>query len=251
MAVVFNENIPDINLYTTQTPNGIKISITLEELGLNYKVHKVDISKGDQKKDSFLEINPNGRIPALTDTFIDGKTIRLFESGSIMQYLVEQYDTKHVISYPRGSRESYEVNNWLFFLNAGVGPMQGQANHFFRYAPEKIEYGINRYINETKRLYGVLDKHLASAKSEYLVGNKCTIADIAHWGWITISMWSGVEINEFPHLKAWEERMAKRPAVLRGKNVPDPHPKEKMMDKEYQEQAAKKAREWIMADQKK
>lgn len=113
---------PDIHLYTTQTPNGIKISITLEELGLPYTVHKIDISKNTQKEPWFLEINPNGRIPAITDTFSDGKTIRLFESGSIQQYLVDQYDTEHKISYPRGTREYYEVNNWLFFLNAGVGP---------------------------------------------------------------------------------------------------------------------------------
>lgn len=113
---------PDIHLYTTQTPNGIKISITLEELGIPYTVHKIDISKNTQKEPWFLEINPNGRIPALTDTFTDGKTIRLFESGSIQQYLVDQYDKDYKISYPRGTREYYETNNWLFFLNAGVGP---------------------------------------------------------------------------------------------------------------------------------
>jgi glutathione S-transferase len=113
---------PDIHLYTTQTPNGIKISITLEELSLPYTVHKIDISKNTQKEPWFLEINPNGRIPALTDRFTDGEMIRLFESGSIQQYLVERYDTEYKISYPRGTREYWEVNNWLFFLNAGVGP---------------------------------------------------------------------------------------------------------------------------------
>ncbi len=156
---------------------------------LPYNVHKIDISKNTQKEPWFLDINPNGRIPALTDTFNDGKSIRLFESGSILQYLVEQYDAKHKISYPKGSRESYEVNNWLFFLHGGVGPMQGQANHFYRYAPEKIEYGIQRYQNETRRLYSVLEKHLATTKSEYLVGNKCTIGwKPAHgrvWSWIS------------------------------------------------------------------
>ena len=116
---------PDIHLYTAQTPNGIKISITLEELCLPYTTHAINISKNEQKTPEFLEINPNGRIPALTDTFTDGRKIRLFESGSIMQYLVEQYDQeKHQISYPQGTREYYEVNSWLFFLNAGVGPMQ-------------------------------------------------------------------------------------------------------------------------------
>ncbi|RMY00740.1 hypothetical protein D0868_08851 [Hortaea werneckii] len=174
----------DIHLYTTQTPNGIKISILLEELGLPYQHTKIDISKNTQKEPWFLAINPNGRIPALTDKFTDGQPIRLFESGSIMQYLVARYDTSHTLSFPAGSREAVEMTNWLFFMNAGVGPMQGQANHFTRYAPEQIPYGVNRYQNETRRLYGVLDKHLADSKAEYLVGNKCSIADIAHWGWV-------------------------------------------------------------------
>jgi glutathione S-transferase len=115
---------PNIDLYTTTTPNGIKISILLEELKLPYKVHKIDLQKNTQKEPWFLEINPNGRIPALTDTFSDGKSIRLFESGSILLYLVDQYDTEHKFSYPKGSREDYEVNNWLFFQMGGVGPMQ-------------------------------------------------------------------------------------------------------------------------------
>ncbi|MCJ1274284.1 hypothetical protein MMC21_002079 [Puttea exsequens] len=244
---------PDIDLYTTQTPNGIKISITLEELGLPYKTHKIEIMKNTQKEPWFLEINPNGRIPALTDTFTDGKTIRLFESGSIMQYLVEQYDQdEHKISYPSGTREYYEVNSWLFFLNAGVGPMQGQANHFHRYAPEKIPYGINRYQNETRRLYGVLDKHLAGSKSEYLVGEKCTIADIAHWGWVAAAGWAGVDIDEFPHLKAWEERMLKRPGVENGRHVPDPHRmKEVLANKDETEKLAAASGKWVQEEQAK
>jgi glutathione S-transferase len=220
---------PNIHLYTAPTPNGIKISITLEELGLPYEFTRVEISKNVQKEPWFLAINPNGRIPALTDTFSDGKSINLFESGSIQQYLIDEYDTDCKISYPRGTREYYEVNNWvsacyfpcsvsccdmikegmtlrwlsedhrrggrsvkfshtdleqLFFLNSGIGPMQGQANHFHRYAPEKIEYGINRYQIETRRLYKVIDDHLETTKNSYLVGDKCTIADIAHFGWI-------------------------------------------------------------------
>ncbi|KAL2043229.1 hypothetical protein N7G274_004289 [Stereocaulon virgatum] len=244
---------PDINLYTTQTPNGIKISITLEELGLPYTTHKIDITKDTQKEPWFLEINPNGRIPALTDTFTDGKTIRLFESGSIMQYLVEQYDQEeHRISYPRGTREYYEVNNWLFFQNAGVGPMQGQANHFHRYAPEKIPYGVNRYQNETRRLYGVLDKHLATSKSGYLVGDRCTIADISHWGWVVAAGWAGVDIEEFPNLKAWEERMLARPGVEKGRHVPQPHRiKEMLADKEAMEKHAAESAKWIQAGQAK
>ena len=217
---------------------------------LPYNVHKIDISKNTQKEPWFLDINPNGRIPALTDTFNDGKSIRLFESGSILQYLVEQYDAKHKISYPKGSRESYEVNNWLFFLHGGVGPMQGQANHFYRYAPEKIEYGIQRYQNETRRLYSVLEKHLATTKSEYLVGNKCTIAEIAHWGWVEAGPWAGVELDQFPNLKAWDDRMLARPAVEKGRHVPDPHRMREMMkDKEAVERHAKESAKWIQQGQ--
>ena len=131
---------PTIKLYTAQTPNGVKISITLEELGLPYEVHKIDFSKQEQKEPWFLEINPNGRIPALTDTFSDGQTIRLFESGAIMQYLVERYDTEHKISYPHGSREVYEEKGWLFFLNAGVGPMQVCFSFFER---------LSGYVSDT------------------------------------------------------------------------------------------------------
>ncbi|KAF2628059.1 glutathione S-transferase [Macroventuria anomochaeta] len=241
----------DIVLYTTQTPNGIKISITLEELGLPYKVEKIEINKNTQKEDWFLAINPNGRIPALTDRFTDGQTINLFESGSIMQYLVERYDTEHKISYPKASREWYETNNWLFYQNAGVGPMQGQANHFSRYAPEHIEYGVNRYTNETRRLYSVLDKHLASDKRPYLVGDKCTIADIAHWGWVAAAGWAGVEIEDFPNLKAWEERMAERSGVEKGRHVPDPHKiKELLKDKAKMEQQAAESRKWVQAGMK-
>ncbi|KAH8692716.1 glutathione S-transferase GstA [Talaromyces proteolyticus] len=237
---------PDITLYTAQTPNGIKISIALEELGLPYKVQKLEFSKNQQKEPWFLEINPNGRIPALTDTFTDGQKIRLFESGSILQYLVENYDPDHKLSYPKGTREHYEVNNWLFFQNAGVGPMQGQANHFNRYAPERIEYGVTRYVNETRRLYGVLDKHLASSKSGYLVGDHISIADVSHWGWVASAGWAGIDIDEFPNLKAWEEKLAARPGVEKGRHVPDRHTiKDVLKDKALAEQQSASARAWV------
>ncbi|KAF2101363.1 glutathione S-transferase [Rhizodiscina lignyota] len=242
---------PDITLYTTQTPNGIKISITLEELGLPYKVQKIDISKNTQKEPWFLEINPNGRIPAMTDTFKDGKQIRLFESGSMMQYLVAEYDKDYKISFAPGTREFYEMNNWMFFMNAGVGPMQGQSNHFTRYAPEHIPYGVNRYQNETRRLYRVLDEHLAEGNKEYLVGNKCTIADIAHWGWVASAGWAGINIDEFPHLKAWEDRMLARPGVEKGRHVPDRHTmKELLADKAKMEEHAAKSKAWIQSSMK-
>ncbi|KAF2772930.1 glutathione S-transferase II [Teratosphaeria nubilosa] len=241
----------DLMLYTTQTPNGIKISITLEELGLPYQFKKIDISKNTQKEQWFLDINPNGRIPALTDKFTDGKLIRVFESGSIMEYLVDRYDKDHKISFPRGSREHVEMTSWLFFMNSGVGPMQGQSNHFTRYAPEDIPYGINRYQNETRRLYGVLNKHLKDTGADYLVGNKCTIADIAHWGWVSAAGWAGVDIEEFPELKKWEDRMWARPAVQKGANVPDPYKmKELLADKEKMARHAADSKQWIQQGMK-
>ncbi|KAJ5643893.1 uncharacterized protein N7484_006400 [Penicillium longicatenatum] len=238
---------PNITLYTAQTPNGIKISIALEELGLPYEVKSIDMGKNEQKEDWFLEINPNGRIPALTDEFADGEMIRLFESGGILQYLADQYDPEYKISFPKGTREHYEMNNWLFFQNAGVGPMQGQANHFARYAPERIEYGVTRYVNETRRLYGVLDKHLAQSKSGYLVGDHVSIADISLWGWVAAAGWPGVDIDEFPNLKTWEEFMAQRPAVEKGRHVPSPHTiKELLKDKKAMEEKAAETRAWIV-----
>ncbi|KAJ6093249.1 hypothetical protein N7486_008538 [Penicillium sp. IBT 16267x] len=242
---------PNITLYTAQTPNGIKISIALEELGLPYEVKKIDMTNNEQKEDWFLEINPNGRIPALTDEFTDGQKIRLFESGGILQYLADQYDPEYKISFPKGTREHYEMNNWLFFQNAGVGPMQGQANHFGRYAPERIEYGVTRYVNETRRLYGVLDKHLAQSKSGYLVGDHVSIADISLWGWVAAGGWAGVDIDEFPNLKAWEEFMAQRPGVEKGRHVPSPHTiKDLLKDKKAMDKTAAEGQAWIVRGMK-
>ncbi|KKK20269.1 hypothetical protein AOCH_006451, partial [Aspergillus ochraceoroseus] len=242
---------PDITLYTAQTPNGIKISIALEELGLPYKVEKIDISKNTQKEPWFLEINPNGRIPAITDTFTDGQTIRLFESGSILTYLADQYDKDYKISFPRGTREYYEMTSWLYFQNAGVGPMQGQANHFSRYAPERIEYGVTRYVNETRRLYSVLDQHLATSKSGFLVGDHVSIADISHWGWVAAAGWAGIDIAEFPHLKAWEDRLAAREGVEKGRHVPSPHTiKDLMKDQKKVDEYAAESRKWIQQGMK-
>lgn len=240
---------PDITLYTVRTPNGIKVSILLEELGLPYKVHAIDFKKNEQKEPWFLEINPNGRIPALTDaSFAEGQPpLHLWESASILQYLVERYDTANKFSYPRGSREAYEVNNWLFWQMGGLGPMQGQANHFFRYAPEKIQYGIDRYQNETRRLYGVLETALQASKSGFLVGDRVTLADIASWGWVKAGPWAGIDLDEFPALKAWKERLAERPAFAKGADVPAATAEEKRpKTKEEEERIAREAREWIL-----
>ncbi|KAK1654939.1 glutathione S-transferase [Colletotrichum phormii] len=242
----------DIHLYTTGTPNGIKVSILLEELGLDYQVTPIDISKNTQKEPWFLEINPNGRIPALTDKFEDGKTIRLFESGSILQYLVDRYDKDHKVSYPYGSREYWEVNNWLHWQMGGQGPMQGQANHFKRYAPEKIQYGIDRYTNETRRLYRTMDTAIAANPSGYLVGDRVTIADIASWGWVAASKWAGIDLEEFPALKAWLWRLVERPGFEQGRHVPSKHTALdhfKMTDEELDEKA-KGAAAWIQQGMK-
>ncbi|KAI1501072.1 glutathione S-transferase GstA [Biscogniauxia marginata] len=242
----------DIHLYTAQTPNGVKVSILLEELGLKYKVTTIDFSKNTQKEPWFLEINPNGRIPALTDTFTDGKPIRIFESGAMLQYLVDRYDKDHKVSYPFGSREYYEVNNWLMWQMGGLGPMQGQLNHFNRYAPEKIQYGINRYKNETRRLYKTLDTHLQNSTSGYIVGDRCTIADISCWGWVASAKASGVDMAEFPVLDEWVQRMLKRPGVEKGRHVPTQHTYEKIqqMTEEDLELQAAKNRGWIMEGMK-
>ncbi|KIW93116.1 uncharacterized protein Z519_05721 [Cladophialophora bantiana CBS 173.52] len=239
---------PNITLYTDSTPNGIKISIALEEMGLPYKVEHLDISTNRQKEPWFLEINPNGRIPALTDTFRDGQPIRLFESGGIFQYLVDEYDQEHHrISFPRGTREYYEMVNWTYFQNAGLGPMQGQAHHFVRYAPEKIEYGMKRYVNETRRLYGVLDKHLAASRSGFIVGDHISVADITTIGWVMWAAWAGVDMDEFPALKRWEAMISARPAVKRGCDVPEPLTiKDRLKDQKTMDEYAKKSSAWIV-----
>ncbi|ERT02176.1 hypothetical protein HMPREF1624_00474 [Sporothrix schenckii ATCC 58251] len=241
----------DIHLYTSQTPNGIKISLLLEELGLQYKVTAIELTKNVQKEPWYVEINPNGRIPALTDTHTDGKPIRLFESGSILLYLTDRYDTEHKLSYPFGTREYYEVNNWLFFQMAGVGPMQGQSNHFLRYAPERIEYGVKRYGNETGRLYHVLDDHLAKSTSGFLVGDRLTIADIATWPWIASHRWAGQTLDDTPHLKAWFDKILARPGVEKGRHIPSRHTALDNLSVADIEKRAASARAWVqqgMAD---
>ncbi|KAJ4383140.1 Glutathione S-transferase 2 [Neurospora sp. IMI 360204] len=239
----------DIHLYTAQTPNGIKISILLEELGVPYKVTAIDITKDVQKEPWFLEINPNGRIPALTDKLEDGTPISLFESGAIMQYLVDRYDKDHKVSYPHGSKEYYETLSWLFWQMGGLGPMQGQANHFTRYAPEKIQYGIDRYQNETRRLYRVMDAHLAKNEKGYLVGDRPTIADFSCWGWVAIHGWSGIKDFEtqFPNLNAWLNRLLERPGVEKGRHVPSKHSALELnkLSEEELEAKAVSSRAWV------
>jgi glutathione S-transferase len=202
-----------IDLYTWGTPNGHKVSIALEELGLPYTVHPVDIGTGVQKKPEFLRINPNGRIPAIVDR--DAGDFAVFESGAILIYLAEKAG-KLLPADPKGRSR---VIQWLMFQMGGVGPMQGQANVFFRYFPEKIQPAIDRYQNETRRLYTVLDTRLS--ESEYLAGDY-SIADIATWPWVRVHDWAGVSVDGLPHLQRWMDAIAQRPAVKRGIEVPFP-----------------------------
>lgn len=200
-----------IDLYTWSTPNGWKVSATLEELALPYTVHPVDITSGVQKKAAFLDINPNGRIPAIIDREMGDFAV--FESGAILVYLAEK--TGRLL--PSDVKGRSLVMQWLMLQMGGVGPMQGQAHVFYRYFPEKIPSVIARYQNETKRLYGVLDGRLE--RHDYLAGD-FSIADIAHWSWVRSYDWAGVDINEFPHLKRWLLALEARPALIRGAEVP-------------------------------
>lgn len=213
-----------ITLYTLGTPNGVKISVALSILGVPYKSHLIDITTNIQKEPWFLEhVNPNGRIPGIIDTTEGGpsKPVRVFESGSILLYLADKYDKNHKISYAHGTPEYYETLQWLFFQNAGVGPMQGQANHFKIYAPEKIPYGIKRYTDETRRLYSVLETRLEQNKSGFLVGDHVSIADISTVGWVGGSYNMDIDLkSEFPQLHAWVERIIKIPGAVEGLNTP-------------------------------
>ena len=201
-----------IELYTSPTPNGHKISIALEEMDLEYEVKPVDLSKGEQKTNEFLEICPNGRIPAIVDT--DNNNFAVFESGAILLYLAEISGGKFL---PEDSQRRSEVIQWLMFQMGGVGPMQGQANVFFRYFPEKIQAAIDRYQNETKRLYTVLDIQL---EGKDFICNELTIADFATFPWVNIHEWSGVEIGDLKNLTAWVKRCRERPGFEAGLDVP-------------------------------
>jgi GST-like protein len=203
-----------IDLYTWPTPNGHKVHILLEECGLPYKVHTVNIGQGDQFKPKFLKISPNNKIPALVDSEgPDGKPISLFESGAIMLYLA----AKTGRFLPASDRAKYDVLQWLMFQMGGLGPMLGQAHHFRIYAPEKIDYAVNRYTNEAKRLYGVLDKQLKGQK--WIAGGEYSIADMAIYPWLRSWQNQGIDWADPPHLKVWFDRISERPAVQKAVQV--------------------------------
>lgn len=203
-----------IDVYTDATPNGHKVHIMLEECGLPYRVHHVDIGSGDQFKPEFLNISPNNKIPAILDEDgPDGKPMSLFESGAILVYLASK--TGKFLGAT--DREKFTTLQWLMFQMGGVGPMLGQAHHFRRYAPEKVDYAIARYTNEARRLYGVMDRRLA--QSAYLAGDQYTIADIATFPWTRSWANQGIDWADFPHAKRWFDEIEQRPAVQRGVEV--------------------------------
>ncbi len=203
-----------IEVYSWATPNGHKVHIMLEECGLPYKAIAVDIGTGEQFAPEFLAISPNNKIPALVDPQgPDGKPIHLFESGAILLYLA----SKTGRFLPDDVRGRFETLEWLMFQMGGVGPMLGQAHHFRIYAPQKVDYAIERYTNEAKRLYGVMDRRLA--KTKYIAGPQYTIADIAIFPWLRSWKNQGIEWNDFPHLKGWFDEIGARPAVQRGVEV--------------------------------
>ncbi|MBL8552458.1 MAG: glutathione S-transferase N-terminal domain-containing protein [Hyphomonadaceae bacterium] len=203
-----------IDLYTSETPNGWKVSIALEEMELPYEVHHLRLSKQEQKADWYLKLNPNGRIPTIVDS--EANNFAVFESGAILLYLAEKTKT----FMPRTRKGKSIVTQWLMFQMGGIGPMMGQANVFYRYAPEKIPYAIDRYQREVRRLLEVLDRRLS--KVEYLAGKEYSIADMATWPWARGHDWSGVSIDGLDSLKRWIEAIRARPAVIRGMAVPKP-----------------------------
>jgi GST-like protein len=203
-----------IEVYSWPTPNGHKVHIMLEECGLSYRAHAVDIGAGDQFKPEFLAISPNNKIPAIVDPDgPDGRPISLFESGAILMYLA----AKTGRFLPADLRGRYDMLQWLMFQMGGVGPMLGQAHHFRLYAPEKIPYAIDRYTNEARRLYGVMNRQIA--RHRYIAGDEYTVADIAIFPWLRSWKNQGIDWDDFPHLKGWFDEIAARPAVMRGVEV--------------------------------
>ncbi|MBE9166388.1 glutathione S-transferase N-terminal domain-containing protein [Pleurocapsales cyanobacterium LEGE 06147] len=199
-----------IDLYTFTTPNGRKVSLMLEEVGLDYNVHKIDITKGEQFAPEYIAINPNSKIPAIVDR---DTNITVFESGAILIYLAQQTGKL----FPTEQKQHFQVLEWLMFQMGSVGPMFGQYNHFNRFAPEKIPYAIERYQKETLRLYGVLDKQLSERE---FICEDYSIADIATFPWVASYEFMGLTLDEHPHLKRWVETVGQRPAVQRGMKVP-------------------------------
>ncbi len=224
-----------IDLYTSPTPNGWKASCTLEELEIPYETHAVNLMTNEQKQPAFLKLNPNGRIPAIVDR--EQGDLAVFESGAIMIYLAEKAGRL----LPVKPRERARVISWLMFQMGGIGPMMGQANVFFRYFPEKLQPAIDRYQNESRRLFEVLDSQLA--ESEWLADDY-SIADIANWCWVRTHKWSGVSVDGLENLQRWKDQLKEKPGLRRGVEVPVAVPNLEQ-DQKGAEEFAKNARSML------
>lgn len=213
-----------IELLTFGTPNGFKISILLEELkaayGKEYTWQSVNIMKNTQKEPWFTALSPNGRIPAIVDH--DRNKFAVFEGLAILNYLARHYDPEFKFSFPVDSDEYSEAEQWMAWQHGGLGPMQGQANHFARFAKEKLPYAVQRYVGETERLYGILDARLKTR--DFVVGGKFSVADMSLLGWVNMATFSGVDMAMFPNVQKWLDRCLERPAVQKGFAVPGPNP---------------------------
>ncbi|KAK2011999.1 glutathione S-transferase II [Colletotrichum eremochloae] len=229
-----------IELLTFGTPNGYKASIVLEELkeayGLPFVVQEINIMQNIQKEPWFTALNPNGRIPVIVDH--DNEKLAVFEGNAILSYLTRKYDTEHKISFAISDNDYTRAEAWIGWQHGGLGPMQGQANHFVRFAKERIPYPTQRYVGETERLFGVLNTHLA--ERDFVVGpnrGRFSIADISMIGWVQGAPMAGIDINQFPSVKAWLERCLKRPAVQRGIQIPSsPYMSVESMEKRLKEE---------------
>lgn len=224
---IFSENDPKtigieapyLKLYTANTPNGYKITILLELLGLDYFVRPIDLSHNESKEDWYLKFNPNGRIPSLTHVDSNGTVTHINESAAIMMYIADKFDVENKFSYQHGTKEYYEMLEWTFFQMAGLGPMKGQFHWFSYFAPQKDQFAIDRYYKETYRLLGVLEERLERNKSGFLVGNHISIADICSYPWID-GKFSFQGLEDFPRVVQWIEKLRNIPEVKTGMGIP-------------------------------
>ncbi|PVH93920.1 glutathione S-transferase [Periconia macrospinosa] len=211
-----------LNVYGSAVVNPYKISILAEELGLTYNYINLDVAAGDHQSDWFVKINPNGKVPAIVHVKEDGTSVTVFESAACLLYLTHEFDKEHKFSRPVGTPEYWTQLSWLSWQVAGYGPMMGQAAHFNRYAYEPVPYGAWRYTAESRRLHSVLDKQLST--SPYVGGDQITIADFAVFIYTHSARWCGIDINEWPNVKAWHDKLLQRPGVQRGLQTPVPYP---------------------------
>ncbi|KAI0389955.1 glutathione S-transferase [Xylariaceae sp. FL0594] len=214
---------PGLNIYGCLGVNPYKLTIAAEELGIPYNYITLDLGTGEIRADWYVtHMNPNGRAPAIVHVKEDGSSVTVFESAACLLYLVNEFDKEHKLSYPIGTTEYWSQLSWLSWQVAGFGPMMGQSAHIHRYATEPVPYACKRYLSECNRLHHVLDKRLST--SEYVAGDRLTVADVAIFIFAHSARWCGIDINKYPHAKAWHDKLAQRPGFQRALNVPAPYP---------------------------